>query len=75
MYLNSEPQFRGYNANMMMLAMHFGSFAGPFGGSWLIATGGYPAYCLGTIGLILLAALVILSLMKWKQPVAGESQA
>ena len=72
MYLNSEPQFQGYNANMMMLAMHFGSFAGPFGGSWLIATGGYPAYCMGTIGLILVASLVILSLMKWKQPVAGK---
>ena len=72
MYLHSEPQFRGYNANMMMLAMHFGSFAGPFGGSWLIATGGYPTYCLGTIGLILLASVVIFFLLKWKQPVAGQ---
>jgi MFS family permease len=44
-YLHSEPHFREYNANMMILAMHSGSFVGPFGGSWLIASGGYPAYC------------------------------
>lgn len=75
MYLHSEPHFRGYNANMMMLAMHFGSFAGPFGGSWLIAGGGYPAYCAGSIGLILLAAVAILFLMRWKQPVAGSKSA
>lgn len=72
MYLHSEPHFRGYNANMMMLAMHFGSFAGPFGGSWLIANGGYPTYCLGTIVLILLATVTILFLMRLKQPVAGS---
>lgn len=41
MYLNTRPQFRGYNANMMMLVLHVGSFMGSFFGSWVIASGGY----------------------------------
>ncbi|MBV5318608.1 MAG: MFS transporter [Desulfobulbaceae bacterium] len=41
MYLNTSPQFRGYNANMMMLVLHIGSFTGSFFGSWIIASGGY----------------------------------
>jgi len=41
MYLNTSPQFRGYNANMMMLVLHVGSFMGSFFGSWIIDSGGY----------------------------------
>jgi len=47
MYLVSKPEYRGYNANMMMLAIHFGSFAGPVAGTWLIDSGGYPALLMG----------------------------
>lgn len=41
MYLNTSPRFRGYNANMMMLVLHVGSFSGSFFGAWIIAVGGY----------------------------------
>jgi MFS family permease len=41
MYLNTRPQFRGYNANMMMFVVHFGTFTGSFFGSWIIEFGGY----------------------------------
>ncbi|MBU0946197.1 MAG: MFS transporter [Proteobacteria bacterium] len=44
MYLVSDPQFRGYNANMMMLTVHLGTFIGPFTGAWLIETGGYDLF-------------------------------
>jgi len=71
MYLHGESQFRGYNANMMLLAMHFGSFVGPYGGSMLIATGGYPIYCYATVALIGIAALVVVQLKKC-QPFEGE---
>jgi MFS family permease len=51
MYLVSEPQYRGYNANMMMLSIHFGTFVGPFAGACLIDAGGYE--------LLLMAAAVL----------------
>jgi MFS family permease len=41
MYLVTPPQYRGYNANMMMFAVHLGTFTGPFFGSWIIERGGY----------------------------------
>jgi MFS family permease len=41
MYLNTIPRFRGYNANMMMFVVHFGTFMGAFFGSWIIDFGGY----------------------------------
>lgn len=44
MYLNTSPQFRGYNANMMMLVLHVGSFMGSFFGSWIIDFGGYDQF-------------------------------
>ena len=44
MYLVSQPKYRGYNANMMMLSIHFGSFVGPFAGSWIIDAGGYDSF-------------------------------
>ncbi len=44
MYLNTRPQFRGYNANMMMLVLHLGSFMGSFFGSWVIDFGGYDQF-------------------------------
>lgn len=44
MYLNTSPKFRGYNANMMMLVLHIGSFVGAFFGSWIIDFGGYDQF-------------------------------
>ncbi len=44
MYLVSQPQYRGYNSNMMMLSIHFGSFMGPFAGGWIIDAGGYDSF-------------------------------
>jgi len=44
MYLNTNPQFRGYNANMMMLVLHVGSFMGSFFGSWIIDCSGYDQF-------------------------------
>lgn len=44
MYLVTRPQFRGYNANMMMLALHLGSFTGPFAGAWIIDFCGYDQF-------------------------------
>ena len=44
MYLVTRPQYRGYNANMMMLAVHFGNFMGPFVGAWIIDAGGYDQF-------------------------------
>jgi len=41
MYLNTRPEFRGYNANMMMFVLHVGSFTGSFFGAWVIDVGGY----------------------------------
>lgn len=72
LYHHGEPQFRGYNANMMLLVMHGGSFLGPSGGSLLIAAGGYPAYCMGAIALTLAASLVIFAL---KQSTQAEKNA
>jgi len=46
MYLVSSPRYRGYNANMMMLTLHFGTFTGPFVGSWIIDAGGYDLFLL-----------------------------
>jgi len=44
MYLVSSPQYRGYNANMMMLTVHFGTFTGPVMGSWIIDAAGYDLF-------------------------------
>lgn len=44
MYLVTEPKYRGFNANMMMLSLHFGMFTGPFVGSWVVDVGGYTLF-------------------------------
>ncbi|MGD9017812.1 MAG: MFS transporter, partial [Desulfobacterales bacterium] len=44
MYLVTHPRYRGYNANMMMLSVHLGSFLGPFVGAWMIEAGGYDLF-------------------------------
>lgn len=50
MYLVTEPKYRGYNANMMMLSLHFGMFTGPFVGAWVVDAGGYALFLrLGTL--------------------------
>ncbi|WP_161629992.1 MFS transporter [Desulfogranum mediterraneum] len=54
MYLHTPPQYRGYNANMMLQVMHIGSFAGVYGGSWLITLGGYTTLWLTILALLAL---------------------
>lgn len=49
MYLVSQPESRGYNANMMMFTLNFGTFAGPFMGSLLIDAGGYDLFLLFSV--------------------------
>ena len=44
MYLVTKPPYRGFNANMMMLSVHFGNFMGPFVGAWIIDAGGYDLF-------------------------------
>ncbi|MDJ0784235.1 MAG: MFS transporter [Desulfosarcinaceae bacterium] len=62
MYLVSAPHHRGYNANMMMLSIHLGTFAGPFLGAWIIGNSGYDRFLLMgavvTLGGALFFALV-----------------
>lgn len=70
MYLVTSPQFRGYNANMMMLALHLGSFMGPFAGAWLIDFGGYNQFLSFAIGVSVSAAVFFLAM----NPAAGSAQ-
>ena len=56
MYLVSHPQYRGYNANMMMLSIHFGTFMGPFFGAWIIDAGGYDWFLFSAILITVSAA-------------------
>ena len=44
MYLVTKPEYRGYNANMMMLTVHLGTFSGPCVGSLIIGAGGYELF-------------------------------
>lgn len=60
MYLVSEPKYRGYNANMMMLTIHFGTFMGPFAGSWIIDAGGYDLFLMLAALLTVCAAVLFL---------------
>ncbi len=64
MYQHSVPELRGYNANMMMLAMHFSSFIGPYIGTWLIVGGGYNLYCFAAVCLMLTGIFVVQRLYK-----------
>jgi len=67
MYLVAEPKFRGYNANMMMLTVHFGTFAGPFVGSLLIDAGGYSSFLLTATFLTICGAVFFLKTNPEKQ--------
>ncbi len=62
MFHTTLPQYRGYNANMMMLSMHFGSFSGPFVGAWVIEAGGYKMLFLWATALTLTAATLLLKI-------------
>ena len=62
MYLVSEPQYRGYNANMMMLSIHFGTFMGPFAGACLIDAGGYDLLLLLAAFLTVCTAVLFIKL-------------
>lgn len=59
MYLIAEPEFRGYNANMMMLTVHLGTFTGPFVGSMIITYGGYNTFLISAALLTICAALLL----------------
>ncbi|WP_031484205.1 MFS transporter [Maridesulfovibrio frigidus] len=41
LYLSSDSKFRAFNANMMVLTIHCGSFFGPFMGSRIVEKTGY----------------------------------
>lgn len=56
MYLVTLPRYRGYNANMMMLSVHLGSFLGPFVGAWVIDAGGYDLFLTAAFLLTAVAA-------------------
>jgi MFS family permease len=60
MYLVTKPRYRGYNANMMMLSVHFGNFAGPFVGAWIIDAGGYDRFLFASILISTSAAVFFL---------------
>lgn len=44
MFTVSEPEYRGFNANMMMLVVHLGSFLGPFMGGVMVDLLGYDGF-------------------------------
>lgn len=54
MFTVSEPEYRGFNANMMMLMVHVGSFFGPLMGGVLVDFLGYSGFLwvavAGTVG-------------------------
>ena len=60
MYLVTNPPYRGYNANMMMLSVHFGNFMGPFVGAWIIDEGGYNLFLMFGILITVGAAVFFL---------------
>ena len=72
MYLVSQPKYRGYNANMMMLSIHFGSFVGPFAGAWIIDAGGYDSFLACAILITVGAAglFFLLNPEKYVQPIS-----
>lgn len=47
LYQAGNPRLRGFNANMMVLTIHFGSFLGPSVGSWLVEWAGYIPFLTG----------------------------
>lgn len=51
MYLYSEPRLRAMNANLMMMALQLGYFAGPLVGGVVVARAGYQAFFLVWMGL------------------------
>ena len=60
MYLVTSPEYRGYNANMMMLSVHFGTFMGPFVGAWIIDAWGYDRFLVFAVIMTLGAAIFFL---------------
>ncbi len=73
MYLVTRPQYRGYNANMMMFSMHLGMFIGPFFGSWIIERGGYDHFLTFAI-FVTVGAAGFFAAMDPAQAVAGNSE-
>lgn len=60
MYLITTPEFRGYNANMMMLVVHLGTFTGAYVGSLLIDAGGYSLFLMAATLLTVCGAVFFL---------------
>ncbi|BCS88056.1 MFS transporter [Pseudodesulfovibrio sediminis] len=48
LYQSGDPQFRGFNANMMILTIHAGSFLGPLLGSRMVEITGYTTFLLAS---------------------------
>ncbi len=62
LYKVTPPERRGYNANIMLFTVHFGSFLGPFAGAWCIEVAGYDAFLAAGAVLTVLTALVFLAM-------------
>jgi len=61
MYLSTRTENRAFNANMMMLSLHFGTFCGPFVGSIVAESFGYQVFLfLAAAGTLAIAALLVI---------------
>lgn len=61
-FLASEPPYRAFNANMMMLSLHLGAFAGPFLGSWTAEIFGYDVFLIAAASTGLVSGISFLYL-------------
>jgi predicted MFS family arabinose efflux permease len=73
MYLVSKAEFRGYNANMMMLGVHLGTFTGASVGSLLIDIGGYNLFLMVATSLTVCVAVFFLLVNPAKEIVLEKS--
>jgi len=71
-FLASEPSYRGFNANMMMLSLHLGAFAGPFFGSWTAEFFGYDVFLIAAASAGLLCGLSFLIFYPKKSSTSKE---
>lgn len=60
MFLVAEPQYRGFNSNMMMLTVQMGTFLGPFCGAIAIDAGGYNFFLISASVLTLCGSIFFL---------------
>lgn len=62
MFTVSESEYRGFNANMMMLTVHLGAFLGPLMGGIMVDLLGYSGFLWVAVAGTLGAALVFMLL-------------